>query len=78
MRAYARALQEATHAERNVKVARQSTCRDTDTHVNVSGHILSIRLGEGYPTDMPLAPDHVRLSRNVLAAAPCLRCQMVS
>jgi hypothetical protein len=55
-------------------------CRvtDIDTHVNVSGHILRIRLEEGYPTDMPLAPDHVRLSRNVLASEPCLRNQMVS
>ena len=65
-------------AERNVEVTRQSLCRDTTIHVKVTAHILRFCPVERYPTVMPLAPDHVRLSRNVLAFAPCLRHFVVS
>jgi hypothetical protein len=53
-------------------------CRDTAVDVDVTDHILGFWPSEGHPTVMPLTPDHVRLSCNALAAAPCLRRFVVS
>ena len=50
-------LQKDTHADRNVNVARQFMCRDSATHVNVTGHILRIResvLEEATPLSLHL------------------------
>ena len=38
-------LRKIMRADRNVKVARQSMCRETATHVNVTAHILAVCAG---------------------------------